>query len=175
MTASLPPAEVKAALQRMPRAQAGGTVDPSALTLAVSARYDARQKRVVVELANGASFSFPPKLAQGLADARVADLAVIELSPLGAGLHWPRLNADWTVEGLLVGVFGSRAWTRQHAAKAGRATSQAKALAARANGAKGGRPKKTVILHGLQALGAQFEAALTLVPDVPPSDPQDRS
>jgi hypothetical protein len=144
MTDARLPDWVKAELQRVPQAQAQGTVDSLAHTLAVSARYDARKKLVVVELANGASFAFPPQLAQGLADARAADLAVIELSPLGTGLHWPRLNADLTVEGLLVGVFGSRAWMRQHAAKAGRATSQAKALAARANGAKGGRPRKAV-------------------------------
>jgi hypothetical protein len=144
MTEAHFPDWVKAELQRMPQAKAQGMVESLAHTFAVSARYDARKKLVVVELANGASFAFPPQLAQGLADARAADLAVIELSPMGTGLHWPRLNADLTVEGLLVGVFGSRAWMRQHAAKAGRATSPAKALAARANGAKGGRPRKVV-------------------------------
>jgi len=144
MTEAQLPDWVTSELQRVPQAQAQGSVDLSAHTLAVAARYDARKKLVVVELANGASFAFPPQLAQGLADARAADLAVIELSPLGTGLHWPRLDADLTVEGLLVGVFGSRAWMRQHAAKAGRATSQAKAQAARANGAKGGRPRRAV-------------------------------
>ena len=144
MTEAQLPDWVTSELQRVPQAQAQGSVGLSAHTLAGEARYDARKKLVVVELANGASFAFPPQLAQGLADARAADLAVIELSPLGTGLHWPRLDADLTVEGLLVGVFGSRAWMRQHAAKAGRATSQAKALAARANGAKGGRPRRAV-------------------------------
>ncbi|MEW5886817.1 MAG: DUF2442 domain-containing protein [Pseudomonadota bacterium] len=111
---------------------------------AVAARYDSRNKRVQVELANGSWFAFPPTLVQGLAAASVADLSEIEISPLGTGLHWPRLDADLTVQGLLAGAFGSRAWMRELAAKAGRASSPAKASAARANGAKGGRPRKAV-------------------------------
>lgn len=144
MTDAPLPDWVKAELQRVPEATARGVVETAPHTRAVAARYDARKKCVVVELANGASFSFPPQLAQGLAGARAADLAVIELTPLGTGLHWPRLDADLTVEGLLVGVFGSRTWMRQHAARAGRATSEAKTAAARANGAKGGRPRKAL-------------------------------
>lgn len=144
MTDAPLPDWVKAELQRVPEATARGVVETAPHARAVAARYDARKKWVVVELANGASFSFPPQLAQGLAGARAADLAVIELTPLGTGLHWPRLDADLTVEGLLVGVFGSRTWMRQHAARAGRATSEAKTAAARANGAKGGRPRKAL-------------------------------
>jgi hypothetical protein len=64
------------------------------------------------------------------------------VSPMGTGLHWPQLDADLSVQALLEGVFGSRAWRRAHAARAGSVKSEAKALAARANGAKGGRPKK---------------------------------
>lgn len=142
MTKAVLPDWVQAELQRAPQAQALGVLQVVPALQAVAARFDARKKRVVVELANGSSFAFPPALAQGLADARAAELAEIEISPLGTGLHWPRLDADLTVEGLLAGVFGSRAWMRQHAARAGRATSPQKALAARANGAKGGRPRK---------------------------------
>jgi hypothetical protein len=142
MTKTVLPDWLQAELQRVPQAAAQGLVQVVPALQAVAARYDARKKRVMVELANGSSFAFPPGLAQGLADARPADLAEIEISPMGTGLHWPRLEADLSVEGLLAGVFGSRAWMRQHAARAGRATSPQKALAARANGAKGGRPRK---------------------------------
>ena len=106
---------------------------------AVSARYDAKAQRIVVELASGATFAFPPALAQGLCDASPEDLAEIEISPAGFGLHWPRIDEDYTVKGLMNGVFGTAKWM---AARAGRATSEAKAAAARANGAKGGRPRK---------------------------------
>ena len=121
---------------------------------AVAIRFDALKHRIVIELDNGADFSFPPKLAQGLENASDADLALIEMSPLGTGLHWPKLDVDLTVDGLLAGVFGSRHWMRDftanlatnlaaNAAKAGATKSPAKSAAARANGSLGGRPRKT--------------------------------
>lgn len=106
---------------------------------AVSARFDAQTRRIVVELTNGATFAFPPALAQGLCDATPRQLAEIEVSPGGYGLHWPQLDEDYSVPGLMNGVFGTAKWM---AATAGRARSPAKAAAARANGAKGGRPRK---------------------------------
>lgn len=106
---------------------------------AVSARYDAKADRIVVELTSGATFAFPPSLVQTLCDATPEQLSEIEVSPVGFGLHWPQLDEDYTVKGLMNGVFGTAKWM---AAKAGRATSPAKAAAARANGAKGGRPRK---------------------------------
>lgn len=106
---------------------------------AVAARYDRKAGRVVVELTNGATFAFPPALVEGLGDAAPDALAEIEVSPTGYGLHWPRLDEDYSVSGLMNGVFGTAQWM---AGRAGRATSAAKAAAARVNGAKGGRPRK---------------------------------
>ena len=54
-------------------------------------------------------------------------------------LHWEKLDVDFSVPGLVAGIFGTARWM---AARAGRASSPAKAAAARANGAKGGRPRK---------------------------------
>jgi len=144
MTKAALPSWVQAELQRVPQASEQGQLRQAQAVQAVAARFDSRKKRVVVDMANGASFSFPPALAQGLADARPAELAVIEISPMGTGLHWPQLDADLSVEGLLTGVFGSRAWMREHAARAGRVTSPQKAIAARNNGVKGGRPRKAM-------------------------------
>ena len=125
------------------KAMASGQLLQSDGVSAVSARYDPAEQRVVVALSNGATFSFPPALAQGLANATASDLSDIELTPQGTGLHWPRLDADLSVDGLLAGLFGSSSWMRAHAAKAGSVKSVAKSLAARANGAKGGRPRKS--------------------------------
>ena len=121
---------------------------------AVSAKYDLKKNLIVVHLSNGANFSFPPNLAQGLQGAKDADLKIIQLSPQGTGLHWPRLSVDLSVTGLLSGVFGSRNWTSQQAAKAGRAKTEAKAVAARLNGAKGGRPKS--LTKGLKITSVQM-------------------
>lgn len=121
------------------RANAAGRVLVAAVPLATRARYDRRSRRIVLDLTNGSQFAFPAELAQGLSGASPEDLANIEVSGGGYGLHWPKLDVDLTVPGLLAGLFGTARWM---AANAGRTTSPAKAAAARRNGAKGGRPRK---------------------------------
>src|SRR6266446_1390966 len=108
-----------------------------------AARYDRKTGRIQIDLTNGCSFAFPPRKAQGLERASDQELAQIEILGLGLGLHWERLDVDLSVPGLLAGLFGTKAYMdRQRAARAGSATSAAKAAAARRNGAKGGRPRK---------------------------------
>jgi hypothetical protein len=107
--------------------------------LARSARYDAATKRLVVELKNGSTFMVPASLVQGLADATDDQRSEIEVWGEGYALRWEQLDLDFTVPGLVSGVFGTK---RYMASLAGRATSSAKSAAARANGAKGGRPRK---------------------------------
>ena len=125
--------QIEAALER-------GKVVLSTGPRAVSARYDARQKRLIVDLTNGCTFAFPPRLAQGLEEATDQQLCDVEVLGVGFGLHWEALNVDLSVPGLMAGLFGSRA----HMARlAGATQSPAKAEAARRNGAKGGRPRKT--------------------------------
>ena len=98
---------------------------------------------MVVDLTNGCSFVFPARSLQGLARASDAALAEVEILGSGHGLHWRALDADFTVPGLLMGVFGTRAWMASELARrAGQAKSPAKAAAARANGRKGGRPRR---------------------------------
>jgi hypothetical protein len=106
---------------------------------AAATRYDRRSGRVVVELANGCTFAFPPHLAQGLEVAIEEQLSQVEILGSGSGLHWEALDADLSIPGLLAGLFGTKAYLAQ---QAGRATSPAKATVARANGAKGGRPRR---------------------------------
>jgi hypothetical protein len=121
------------------RGQRSLRMEPRART----ARYNRRTGRVHVELTTGCTFAFPARNAQGLERASEAELAQVEILGLGLGLHWERLDVDLTVPGLLAGLFGTKAYMdRQRAARAGAATSVAKAAAARRNGAKGGRPRK---------------------------------
>ncbi|HOL37203.1 MAG TPA: DUF2442 domain-containing protein [Rubrivivax sp.] len=109
---------------------------------AVSARYDRRIGRIVIELSSGLGVSFRPHDAQGLEHARPQELATIEISPSGLGLHIPALDVDLYLPALLEGLLGSRAWMAAAMGKAGgRRSSEAKAAAARANGRLGGRPK----------------------------------
>jgi hypothetical protein len=131
--AELSDAEIDAAAVR------GSAVRESA-PRAASARYDSATGRMVIDLVNGCSFAFPSALVEGLAGAGKEDLSSVEILGAGYGLHWEALDVDYSVAGLMAGLFGTRA----HMARlAGRATSPTKAAAARRNGAKGGRPRRT--------------------------------
>ena len=111
---------------------------------AVSARYDRRRARIVVALDTGLEMTFPARMAQGLSGADADDLADIEISGAGLGLHWPRLDADLYIPALMQGIFGSKAWmARELGASGGRSRTPAKIAASRRNGQTGGRPKKT--------------------------------
>ncbi len=111
---------------------------------AVAAEYDRRRAMVIVSLNTGVEVAFPASLAEGLADAPPGDLAVIEISPGGLGLHWPKLGADVYVPGLLLGVFGSKRWMAARlGAAGGKARTPVKAAASRENGRKGGRPRRS--------------------------------
>jgi len=77
---------------------------------AKKARYDRATGKIVVTLSNGLDLSFPAKLAQGLKGAKATDLSIIELTPTGLGLHWPKLDADLYLSALMEGIFGSKTW-----------------------------------------------------------------
>jgi hypothetical protein len=110
---------------------------------AVAARYDRRVGRIVIALSSGLEIGFKPHDAQGLEAARPAQLADIEISPSGLGLHFPQLDADLYLPALLHGFLGSRQWMAQAMGKiGGKAVTPQKADAARANGRLGGRPRK---------------------------------
>ena len=69
---------------------------------------------------------------------------MIEISPSGLGLHFPKLDADLYVPVLSEGILGSRHWTAARLGKKGGSVrSAAKAEAARANvrGAGPGLPQ----------------------------------
>ena len=111
----------------------------------VKARFDRRSARVVMSLDSGLQVAFLPSQAQGLEAATADDLAVIEISPSGHGLHFPLLDADLYVPALLEGFLGSRRWlAEQRGRLGGAAVTPSKADAARRNGKLGGRPKKAV-------------------------------
>jgi len=109
---------------------------------ATQARYEARSGRVEVELSNGCLFAFPAELAQGLRGASPEHLEQVEIELDGQGLHWEHLDADLLVSQLVRGVFGTRRWMSEIGRTLGSVRSEAKARASRANGRKGGRPKK---------------------------------
>jgi hypothetical protein len=110
-------------------------------THAIAARYDKASKRIVVELANGASLMIPARLIEGLQKASPKNLSEIEILGAGSGLYWPNLEIDIGIAGLLKGIFGTKAWMAELGRTGGKATTEAKRTASRANGKLGGRPR----------------------------------
>jgi hypothetical protein len=60
----------------------------------------------------------------------------------GTGISFPELDVDLYVPALIEGVYGNRRWMAQLGKKGGKAKTEAKRIAARANGARGGRPAR---------------------------------
>lgn len=109
---------------------------------AQDARFERTHRALRVLLTNGAAFTVPVALISGLRAASDADLAQVEVGPAGVGLRWNRLDADLSVAHLAALAFGSSVLLRAAGSAGGSARTRAKAKAARANGLKGGRPRK---------------------------------
>src|SRR5271157_3490068 len=111
---------------------------------AVRVVYEKRADLVTLQLDDGVRISIPRKLLEGLQDASPAQLAKVELLGRGTGIHWPLLDVDHYVPGLLNHIFGNSRWMAELGRRGGAVTSTVKAAAARANGRKGGRPKQRI-------------------------------
>lgn len=108
---------------------------------AMSASYDRAANRLIVELKNGVTFMIPCDLIQGLRDASPDEIAEVEVMPRGMALHWEKLDQDFSVAGLMAGMFGNKTWMSELGRQGGSITSEAKVVASRENGRKGGRPR----------------------------------
>ncbi len=102
--------------------------------------YDARRGLVVVELRSGFAFGFPPERVAGLEGATAGKLATGRVSPSGDGLHWDDLDVHASLTGLMSEALNLSEWAPR---LMGQVKSAAKARAARANGLKGGRPRRS--------------------------------
>lgn len=117
----------------------------TSLPRALSAGYDRKTGHIVIHLSSKLILSFSPRDVEGLENARPSELDQIEISPSGFGVHFPKLDADLYIPGLLDGALGSKSWMASRLGQiGGRSRSRAKKAAARANGRLGGRPRRAV-------------------------------
>jgi len=101
-------------------------------------------KLLIVGLSNGRRLVLPIEDLQGLAGATHEQIQNYELLGRGTGISFPELDVDLYVPALIEGVYGNRRWMANLGKKGGAAKTEAKRLAAQANGAKGGRPRINV-------------------------------
>lgn len=110
--------------------------------LATHVRYDRRTRRLVLTLNNGAHLEIPVSRLQGLAKATDAELAKVRILGPGTAVEWTTLDQQFSVVGLLAGVFGSRMWMAKLGRQGGKSMSPATPEDVRKNGARGGRPRR---------------------------------
>jgi hypothetical protein len=117
---------------------------------AVHAGYDVDHQRVEIELSNGFCFAFPSSMFADLAKGTSEQLSNLMIDPSGYGVHWPDLDADYDIGGVVQIALGAKKWVSitEVGRLGGKSTSKAKRAAAVANGAKGGRPPKRASAKG---------------------------
>ena len=68
---------------------------------AVAVRYLSARDRIEIDLASGWSVQVPRSFSPRLAMASVEDCEGIEIVDSGLGLHWPAIDEDWFVPGVI--------------------------------------------------------------------------
>jgi len=110
---------------------------------AVSAVFDEEKNLIIIHLANGCVFGFPPNHIKELRNAPKEEIHNVIVATQGTALHWDNLDAHYRLVGLLNGIFGTKTWMSELGRKGGSVSTTATVEAARMNGAKGGRPRKS--------------------------------
>ena len=104
--------------------------------LATGVTFDERARRFVLELTNGYSLGVPIATLPEVAGATVAQLRGIAL-PAEDCIEIAALDVQYSVPGLVMAMSA-----REIGRLGGKSTSARKSKASRANGKKGGRPRK---------------------------------
>ena len=68
----------------------------------IKVRYD--NGSIIITLSDGREVTFPCAVNEYLSVATEAEISKMEISP--CGIHWPLLNEDLSIKGILEGRFG---------------------------------------------------------------------
>lgn len=106
-----------------------------------SFHFDPETRTVSIRTTDG-RIDFSANKIRELRKATAEDIQQGYITQAGDAIHWDNLDAHYTIAGLAASIFGTREWMKELARKGGQAKSDAKAKASRANGLKGGRPRR---------------------------------
>jgi Protein of unknown function (DUF2442) len=128
-------AEIEAARRR---GEEAARVEPRAERI----RYDRRNKRLVIDLRRGAVVAIPIDFVKELQEATPKQLTAVRASRSGDAVVLDEIDMHISLKGLLRDLVGLTGAAAMMGSAGGKAKSPAKASAARANGKRGGRPRK---------------------------------
>ncbi len=98
--------------------------------LATVVRYHKPTRSVVIETNKGVTLTVSVDRLQGLQDAADRDLAKVEILGPGVAIEWPTLDQQFSITGLLAGVFGTEAWMAEINKSSGLAKAKTKSTSA---------------------------------------------
>jgi hypothetical protein len=126
--------------QRKTQTPAGDaqTADPCAVT---AVRHLPRRDSIELTFASGGTITIPRRAIREFDALPMDALKGLVVSAAGNAVVHRSLGGEIAVSSLVTAVLGSRRLSVAFARRGGQRTSKAKAAAARANGAKGGRPR----------------------------------
>lgn len=109
---------------------------------AAGVRYDLDRDAIEIELTDGAAVRLPRTMVEEFRDVPPADMAELRVSPAGYGIKLDEYDIGISVHGLIAALATPGDAAASLGKLGGAARSDAKRVSARANGAKGGRPRK---------------------------------
>jgi hypothetical protein len=124
--------------RRKPTVGEGRKADPCAV---IAVRYLPRRDAVELAFASGGTMTIPRRAIREFDAIPMDAFRGFAVSAAGDAVVHRSLDGEIAVLGLVTAVLGSRRLSAAFARHGGQRTSKAKAAAARANGAKGGRPR----------------------------------
>jgi hypothetical protein len=103
--------------------------------IATSVRYNYTLRKIIIELSSGCTLHVPPEVSPSLITASTKDLEGVKVQEPGNAIHWPKLNVELSIDGLLRGKYQVPGGRDRREAMANLLESQAKR--------KKSRPAKT--------------------------------